>query len=68
MLTYKLAFYDDLAAYLKPKKIAGEKIIIMGDFNICHTEIDIARPEANKDSIGFKPIERQRIGDFMKEM
>ncbi len=68
MLTYKLKFYDELAQYLIPKKEAGEKIILMGDFNICHTEIDIARPEANKDSIGFKPIERKRIGDFMQEV
>lgn len=68
MLTYKLNFYDELAAYLKPKKEAGEKIILMWDFNICHTRIDIARPDANKDSIGFKPIERERIGNFMKEV
>lgn len=51
MLTYKLKFYDNLRDYLLPKKQAGEKLILMGDFNICHTEIDIARPEANKNSI-----------------
>lgn len=68
MLTYKLSFYDELAAYLKPKKKAWEKIILMWDFNICHEEIDIARPDANKNSIGFLPIERKRIWDFMEEM
>lgn len=65
MLTYKLSFYDDLEKYIKDKKAQGYEIILTGDFNICHTEKDIARPEANKNSIGFLPIERKRIGDFM---
>lgn len=66
MLTYKLAFYDELETYIESKKAEGYEIILTGDFNICHTEKDIARPEANKNSIGFLPIERKRIGDFMQ--
>ncbi len=64
MLSYKLAFYDELASYLKT---LDKPYILVGDFNICHTEIDIARPEANKKSIWFLPEERKRIGDFMEE-
>jgi exodeoxyribonuclease-3 len=41
--------------------------VITGDFNICHTEIDIARPKENANTIGFLPVERERIGNFMKE-
>ena len=67
MLTYKLWFYDDMAEYLKLKQSQWYEIIITGDFNICHTEIDIARPKENQNSIGFLPVERQRIGDFMEE-
>jgi exodeoxyribonuclease-3 len=40
---------------------SGENVIITGDFNICHTEIDIARPKENENSIGFLPIERKKI-------
>jgi exodeoxyribonuclease-3 len=64
MLTYKLWFYDDLATYVN---WLAKPTIIVGDFNICHQVIDIARPDANKNSIWFLPIERQRIGDFMQE-
>lgn len=34
--------------------------------NIVHTEIDIARPKENQNSIWFLPIERLRISEFMK--
>jgi exodeoxyribonuclease-3 len=32
--------------------------LIAGDYNICHREIDIHNPVANKDTSGFKPEER----------
>jgi exodeoxyribonuclease-3 len=35
--------------------------------NIVHTEVDIARPKENQNTIWFLPIERKRIGDFMQE-
>ncbi|MCD5382929.1 endonuclease/exonuclease/phosphatase family protein, partial [Candidatus Gracilibacteria bacterium] len=43
----------------------GESVIITGDFNVCHQEIDIARPKENQNSIGFLPIERAKIGEFL---
>jgi exodeoxyribonuclease III len=49
MLSYKLKFYDSLMLYLASKK--DKNIIVIGDFNICHTEIDIARPKENANSI-----------------
>jgi exodeoxyribonuclease-3 len=36
-------------------------VIVCGDFNICHTEIDIARPKENENSIWFLPIEREEM-------
>ncbi|USN56063.1 MAG: hypothetical protein H6765_02865 [Candidatus Peribacteria bacterium] len=51
MLSYKLAFYDELAAYIQAKQATGIEIIVTGDFNICHTEKDIARPKENEQSI-----------------
>ncbi len=63
MLSYKLNFYDTLIHYLQNHK--DKDIIIVWDYNICHTEIDIARPKENVNSIGFLPIERAKITEFL---
>lgn len=67
MLTYKLRFYDELIAYIQEKRRGRQKVVVVGDFNICHTEKDIARPKENQNSIGFLPEERAKIGQFMRE-
>jgi len=51
MLSYKLKFYEHFIKYINKLKDKGEKIITCGDFNICHKEIDIARPKENEKSI-----------------
>lgn len=66
MLSYKLNFYDELIDYIQELQQEGKKVITTGDFNIVHTARDIARPEANANSIGFKPVERAKIGEFME--
>nr|MDD3719780.1 exodeoxyribonuclease III [Candidatus Gracilibacteria bacterium] len=65
MLTYKLEFYDKIIDYANKLVASGENVIITGDFNICHEEIDIARPKENEDSIGFLPIERAKISELL---
>jgi len=67
MLSYKLRFYDELESYILQKKAEWYEIILTWDMNIVHTEIDIARPDANKKSIWFLPVERKRIWDFMNK-
>lgn len=66
MLWYKLAFYDTMAAYVRYCQERGDKVIVTGDFNICHRPIDIARPKENEKSIGFLPMEREKIGWLME--
>ena len=61
MLNYKLEFYDHIMHYSKNLEKAWKNVILTWDFNICHNEIDIARPEANKNSIWFLPVEREKI-------
>lgn len=61
MLSYKLDFYEKMREYVKWIRDNGEEVIICGDFNICHTEIDIARPKENENSIWFLPIERAEM-------
>lgn len=61
MLSYKLKFYEHFIHYINKLRDKGEKIITCGDFNICHKEIDIARPKENERSIWFLPIERAEM-------
>ena len=67
MLSYKLDFYTHLMAYTQQLKIEWKHIIVTGDLNIVHTEIDIARPKENDGKIGFLPIEREKIGNFIDD-
>lgn len=57
-MPYKLAFYDAFLEHLDSLKAKGDKLVICGDFNVAHEEIDLARPKANKDTSGFLPEER----------
>jgi exodeoxyribonuclease-3 len=63
-LNYKLKVYDYLLEYLK--KIINEKVVLIGDFNIAHQEIDLARPKQNKNNIMFTSKERERINKIIK--
>ncbi len=65
MLSYKLKFYEYFLGYINDLREKGKSIIICGDFNICHTEVDIARPKENENSIGFLPIERKKISEII---
>ena len=59
-LQYKLAFYEAfLEDHIKPLQAQTDKpIILTGDFNTAHHEIDLARPKDNENVSGFMPIER----------
>lgn len=62
-LTYKLEVYDRLFAYLRrfPSSIFPKRLILLGDFNIAHQEIDLARPKQNQNNVMFTPEERKQI-------
>lgn len=62
-LVYKLACYDRLLESLKG--FAGRKVVLTGDFNIAHQEIDLARPKANVNNIMFTPEERRKIDELL---
>jgi len=63
---YKLAFLRRLFERLDPLRAAGERVLVMGDFNIAHTELDLARPKDNLLNSGFLPIERRALDAWMK--
>lgn len=63
----KMDFLQVFRDYLIPLKNHGRKIIITGDFNICHTEIDIHHPERHHKMSGFLPEERAWLNEFFNE-
>lgn len=66
MLTYKLEFYDELIKYLNSLVSEWKEVIVTWDFNICHKEIDIARPKENENTIWFLPIERAKVSELLE--
>jgi exodeoxyribonuclease-3 len=64
-LHYKMEFYDAFLKYVDKLKKKGKNIIICGDVNTAHKEIDIARPKENEKISGFLPEEREWIDKFL---
>lgn len=64
-LNYKLDFYDMFLAYVDNLKAEGNNIVVCGDFNTAHKEIDLARPKENEKRSGFLPVERAWIDTFI---
>lgn len=58
-MPYKLEMYDYFLKYFK--KIKNQKVVLVGDFNIAHEEIDLARPKDNKNNTMFTFQERRKI-------
>ena len=58
-LQYKMDFYDAFLNYANELKAAGKNVVVCGDFNTAHKEIDLARPKENSKVSGFLPIERE---------
>lgn len=63
---YKLRFYAKLLAICQEEHKKGKNIIITGDFNTAHNEIDLANPKENQKTSGFLPEERVWIDKFLE--
>ena len=57
-LQYKLDFYDAFFGYTDEFKEQGRSLVITGDFNTAHNEIDLKNPKANEKTSGFLRVER----------
>lgn len=55
----KMNFLEDFNNWVNVLRIERPNLIICGDYNIAHTEIDIHDPKGNKKSSGFLPEERE---------
>lgn len=56
--TFKYQWLDEFKSYLDHEKKKHPKLILCGDYNIAHEEIDIHDPKGNKNTTGFLPNER----------
>jgi len=65
-LDFKLAFNRAIEAYLEDLR-RKKGVILIGDLNVAHQEIDLARPKDNAKNAGFTPEERAWIDAFLKK-
>lgn len=66
-LDFKLRFYDAIFEYVQKLLPSQSNIIISGDYNTAHKEIDLARPQENIHTSGFLPNEREKL-DILVQM
>jgi exodeoxyribonuclease-3 len=57
-LNFKMDFYNETIYYIDNLLKQGKNLIVVGDYNTAHTEIDLARPKENESVSGFLKIER----------
>lgn len=64
-LDFKLNYMDEFLDYVTELRKEIPNLIICGDYNICHEEIDIHNPKQNKNTSGFLPVERDWLSKFI---
>ncbi len=57
-LPFKLAFCEAILKWLEGLRSRGRHVLLCGDYNIAHREIDLRNPRENQDNAGFLPQER----------
>jgi exodeoxyribonuclease-3 len=62
---FKEDYIADVQVFIDKLKIERPNIILCGDYNICHTDIDIHNPKKQQNTSGFLPHERQWVSDFI---
>lgn len=63
---FKYVWLDEFLAYLTKLKKKHPNLVLCGDYNIAHQEIDIHDPKGNKNSSGFLPAEREWMTKFLE--
>ncbi|MDZ4840010.1 MAG: exodeoxyribonuclease III [Bacteroidota bacterium] len=64
--SFKMEWLTFFKAYILEVLIDHPKLIISGDFNICHQDIDIHNPKGLNGTSGFTPEERLWISEFLE--
>lgn len=64
-LEYRLVWQEAFCEHLK-KLDRKKPVIVCGDFNVAHREIDIKNPKANVKNAGFSPQEREKMTELLE--
>jgi exodeoxyribonuclease-3 len=64
-LEYKTDFYRALLAFAGRRRAAGETVVICGDWNTAHRNIDIENWRGNQKASGFTPGERALVDEYL---
>ena len=62
---FKMEWLEAFLNYINQLKATYPKLVICGDFNICHKAIDIHNPKSNANTSGFLPEEREWMEQFI---
>jgi exodeoxyribonuclease III len=63
--TYKYQWLEEFQEYIDALKLKRKQLVVLGDYNIAHKEIDIHDPKGNKKSSGFLPEERDWMDKWL---
>jgi exodeoxyribonuclease III len=66
-LQRKMTFYNELYLAVARWTDEGKKVIVTGDINTAHTELDIYNPQKYRQETGFLDIERNWITTFLND-
>ncbi len=66
-LGYKLDFYNRMLEIMNKYTHLGRNIIVCGDYNTAHKEIDLKNPKQNETESGFLPIERAWLDKLVEQ-
>ncbi len=65
-LAFKLEFYQAMLETIEEERGAGKNVVVTGDWNTAHTEVDLARPKENETVTGFLPEERHALDGYVE--
>ncbi|MBZ9691523.1 exodeoxyribonuclease III [Clostridium botulinum] len=64
-IDYRMAWENDFRSYLNELNKA-KPVIVCGDLNVAHKEIDLKNPKNNRNNAGFSDEEREKFGELLK--
>jgi exodeoxyribonuclease-3 len=64
---FKLDFYASMLEHARKLRASGLKVVVCGDWNTAHQDVDLARPKDNHKTTGFLPEEREWVTRFLAD-
>lgn len=64
-LDYRMQWEDDFRSYLLKLQASGKGVIVCGDLNVAHKEIDLKNPKSNRRNAGFTDEERGKFTELL---